>query len=531
MIRKKVRNSIDYIERANQEYRKKQSIERYKRHKRVKKILSFLNNNARYFVSRKRRKRFLGAFGFYINKLNYLLRIRRGKKYIMFRRKIVKIKKKLIKFRKKFIIRFIRFGNTKGIKNQVLLQKDREYIFNNRDIGQLDSVFSVYKENINKLNFDLNRIIGFIVKKRLRQRLKWKRFKRFSGLYVRLFRKKIKQVIKNEILFISPEFFYIHKKAKSWRFLKLRRRRRLKFVKRVKIGYKYNKRQLYDLRFQLNKVYYWLLKASKLQTSTMMRSYNRVLKKDNVKNYFRIKKFFFKKKSRLLKLKRRDLFKFLKRKRFYMFFILNKFFKLFKKYVLFFSLLMNNGNFDLFKFYFLRFIYSFLFFFKKTRINQRLKNMLHKYSSSLLLLNKAKLKLRRRVRKKIRFYYDLVYTNKYKVYKLKVKMVSSNFFITLTDPNDNVIISRSTGHVAENRKKKVKLSPYLVTNMMYLVLGKLRKLKIKYLNIFVNTKINRHINNVVKSLKSARYTRILKIFFSKPIPHHFGTRKPKLRRL
>jgi hypothetical protein len=172
MIRKKVRNSIDYIERANQEYRKKQSIERYKRHKRVKKILSFLNNNARYFVSRKRRKRFLGAFGFYINKLNYLLRIRRGKKYIVFRRKIVKIKKKLIKFRKKFIIRFIRFGNTKGIKNQVLLQKDREYIFNNRDIGQLDSVFSVYKENINKLNFDLNRIIGFIVKKRLRQRLK-----------------------------------------------------------------------------------------------------------------------------------------------------------------------------------------------------------------------------------------------------------------------------------------------------------------------------------------------------------------------
>jgi len=264
----------------------------------------------------------------------------------------------------------------------------------------------------------------------------------------------------------------------------------------------------------------------------MLRSYNRVLKKDKIKNYFRIKKVFFKKKSKLVRLKRKDLYKFLKRKRLYNFFLLNKFFKMFKKYVLFLSLLKNKDN-SFFRFYFLRFIYSFLFFFKKTRINQKLKGMLYKYSSNLVLLNKAKLKskLRRRVRKKIRFYYDLVYTNKYKVYKLKVKMVSSNFFITLTDPNDNVIISRSTGHVAENRKKKVKLSPYLVTNMMYLVLNKLRKLKIKYLNIFVNTKINRHINNVVKSLKGARYTRILKIFFSKPIPHHFGTRKPKLRRL
>jgi ribosomal protein S11 len=265
----------------------------------------------------------------------------------------------------------------------------------------------------------------------------------------------------------------------------------------------------------------------------MLRDYNRDIKKDKIKNYYRIKKFYFKKKSRLLRLKKKDLYRFLKRKRKYNLFFFNKFFKVFKKYVLFFSLIKNKLPLFFFKFYFLRFIYSFLFFFKKANINKKLKYILRKYTSKLLLLRKAKFrsKLKPNVRRKIRFYYDLVYTNKYKVYKLKVKMVNSNFFITLTDPNDKVIISRSTGHVAENRKKKVKLSPYLVTNMMYLVLSILRKLKIKYLNIFINTKINRHINNVVKSLQDARHTRILKIFFSKPIPHHFGTRKPKLRRL
>lgn len=118
-----------------------------------------------------------------------------------------------------------------------------------------------------------------------------------------------------------------------------------------------------------------------------------------------------------------------------------------------------------------------------------------------------------------------------KIYKIKVRMVNTNFFITLTDPKDRVIVSKSTGQVSGSRKKKVKLSPYLATRMTYGILTKLRKLKIRSLFFFVNTKINRHIHNVMKVLKRFRYTKVLRVIFSKPIAHHIGLRKPKLKRL
>jgi ribosomal protein S11 len=265
----------------------------------------------------------------------------------------------------------------------------------------------------------------------------------------------------------------------------------------------------------------------------MLKRHNVISGKLSIINYFRLKKKFNTKKRRyLLNIKNKYLLKFNRKRNIYFIILLNIYFNIFRKYILFFTLNKEN-NLNYLKFYFIRYIYSFYFFFKKTYIYIKLNNLLNIYFSSLdLLSNKIKrIKLKKRIRKKLRFYYDLIYNNKYKVYKLKVKMVNSNFFITLTDPYDNVIISRSTGQVSEDRKKKVKLSPYLVTRMMYLILYKLRKLKIKYLNFFVNTKINRHINNVMKALKGYRYTKILKVFFSKPIPHHLGTRKPKLRRL
>jgi len=182
------------------------------------------------------------------------------------------------------------------------------------------------------------------------------------------------------------------------------------------------------------------------------------------------------------------------------------------------------------KFYFFNIINKLLFLLKRTVINKILKTSLVLCLKELKLNKKKKYKIKRRIKRKLLFYYRLSKYKK-KIYKLKVKMVNSNFFITLTDYADNVIASRSTGQVSENRKKKVKLSPYLVTKMMRVVLKKLRKLKIKFLYFFINTKINRHINNVMKVIKNFRYTKILKIFFSKPIAHHYGTRKPKLRRL
>jgi ribosomal protein S11 len=148
----------------------------------------------------------------------------------------------------------------------------------------------------------------------------------------------------------------------------------------------------------------------------------------------------------------------------------------------------------------------------------------------VLALKKRKFRLRRRIKKKLSFFYSL-YDKKKKIFKLKTRMVNSNFFITLTDYNNKVLMYKSTGQVSENRKKKIKLSPAIVMKMMSPILYLLKKKRIKLLFICINSKINRHINNVIKCLKKNRRIRILKILFSKPIAHHFGTRKPKLRRL
>jgi len=207
--------------------------------------------------------------------------------------------------------------------------------------------------------------------------------------------------------------------------------------------------------------------------------------------------------------------------------IISFYFDFYKKLIIFYGFFK---NYFFFKFFFFNIINIFLYLFKKTVINKILKISLNLCLKELKLSKKKKFRIKRRIRKKLLFFYKL-YKYRKIIYKLKVKMVNSNFFITLTDHADNVLVSRSTGQVSENRKKKVKLSPYLVIKMMRAILKKLKKLKIKFLYFFVNTKINRHINNVIKSIQNFRYTKILKIFFSKPIAHHFGTRKPKLRRL
>jgi ribosomal protein S11 len=212
------------------------------------------------------------------------------------------------------------------------------------------------------------------------------------------------------------------------------------------------------------------------------------------------------------------------------------FFKFLRKISLF-SLLFNNL---FFKFYLFKYLKFFILRFRKTTLNISLKDIFNMSFTDFSSLSrgksksrsrgKKKFKITKRIKRKLRFYYNL-YKKTKKFYKLKLKMVNSNFFITLTDFKNNVILTKSTGQVSGNRKKKVKLSPYLVARMMYPVLNKIRKMKIKFLFLFVNSKINRHINNVIKSLKNNSSTKILKIIFSKPIAHHFGTRKPKLRRL
>lgn len=402
--------------------------------------------------------------------------------------------------------------------------KKSNYIYN-PEVEKFDLLFDTYRDAIRKdllKKFELKRYsLKFFLKK--------KKFR--VWFFSKLVKKGIAKSIKNEILLSMPELLFLHKKSKSWRILKnkskYRRRRRLKNIKKIVLHYFPNYRESFILKEQLDRTYFWLINTTKRQVVSAAKI-NKLKKMSNiVDNYYRIKFLKSKKKLNFLRRKKKLYFYFLKKKKY----VYIKFFKLFlikfMKKVLLFSLLLKNNY---FKFFYLKFFFVVSLLFKKTIISRSLQDVFNLSFKEFLLMKKSRIKLRRRIKKKIFFYFDLK-SKINEIFKLKMRMVNSNFFITLTDQNDNVIINKSTGQVSENRKKKVKLSPYLVSKMMYPILAKLKEYKVKFLFFFVNSKINRHINNVMKCMKNYRHTKILKVIFSKPIAHHIGTRKPKLRRL
>jgi hypothetical protein len=67
--------------------------------------------------------------------------------------------------------------------------------------------------------------------------------------------------------------------------------------------------------------------------------------------------------------------------------------------------------------------------------------------------------------------------------------------------------------------------------MIFDIIRKIKSLKIKYMIVQINSKINKNIKNVFRTIGSSVNTKLVKAEFSKPIPHHFGTRKAKPRRL
>lgn len=385
-----------------------------------------------------------------------------------------------------------------------------------------DLLFDEYRYSLIRRLYLKNKFLNVSLFKRLR----WRMFRR--RIFIKIARKRLAERIRNELLLSTPVLLRAHIKAKSWRYIKIKKKniRRLKNVKKMVLRYFPNYRESYILKEQLNRTYFWLTNTTKRQVLNIVKSNKLKITSDKMKYYFFLKNKFLKKRLKFFNNKRKYYYYFLKT-------TYNIYFKSFNLLMLKMNkliLLLSFKNMYMFKFLFLKNIIVCLNFFKKMILRTILRDAFNVSFSEVLSLQKGKLKVRKKIKRKLRFYYNL-YKKKNKIFKLKVRMVNSNFFITLTDYNDKVLIYRSTGQVSENRKKKVKLSPYLVTKMMYSIINKLKRKKIKYLFFFVNSKINRHINNVMKCLKTVRYTKILKVLFSKPLAHHFGTRKPKLRRL
>jgi len=126
--------------------------------------------------------------------------------------------------------------------------------------------------------------------------------------------------------------------------------------------------------------------------------------------------------------------------------------------------------------------------------------------------------------------YNTVLKHNYHV--LTFKAFYSNFFIMLTDKKGNPLISCSTGQVANSRSKKKKNSLTLIHPMMRKIKLVLLKNRITNIAIHIKTDISAKVISAIKFLKNSKYKfKFPYIALVKPIPHHFGRRKRKPRRV
>lgn len=165
-------------------------------------------------------------------------------------------------------------------------------------------------------------------------------------------------------------------------------------------------------------------------------------------------------------------------------------------------------------------------------------NSMNNRYHKLLLFWMKKMKRRKNLRNMQRMYnrykklhsYNVLLKHEY--YILTFKAFYSNFFIMLTDKRGNPLISCSTGQVAKSRSKKRKNSLTLIHPMMRKVKLVLLRHGITNLAIHIRTDISAKVISAIKFLKNSRYKfRFPYISLVRPIPHHFGRRKRKPRRV
>jgi len=120
-------------------------------------------------------------------------------------------------------------GSFAKLKNQI--SKKRHYVYNAIEEKD-DFIFDLYKNKIIEKMLEMSEL----KRQTLKKNLKRKAFKRwiFKKLYIRALSAKIK----NELLLTIPGLLYFHKKAKAWKYIQSKRRRKYKrylFFRRKKI--------------------------------------------------------------------------------------------------------------------------------------------------------------------------------------------------------------------------------------------------------------------------------------------------------
>lgn len=105
-----------------------------------------------------------------------------------------------------------------------------------------------------------------------------------------------------------------------------------------------------------------------------------------------------------------------------------------------------------------------------------------------------------------------------RVARIFLKKSFSNFFLTLTDLNGNVIVSVSSGSVNQNVSKKRKLSHYSIEPVFKVLLDYLREHKILYLELFLKLRISAHVFSLVRELNFYGFS-VSKVVEINKIPH------------
>lgn len=157
------------------------------------------------------------------------------------------------------------------------------------------------------------------------------------------------------------------------------------------------------------------------------------------------------------------------------------------------------------------------------------KNYSFKYSFIKNLLLKKK-KEYKNIDNNIKYFNSQKMLLEYKYCVLIIKSFYSNFIISLMTNKGKLILNYSTGQFVSSNMKKKKLSLVTILIMIRKVIKYLKKKNIKYICVHLRTQINNYIFNIFNVLNLNKI-KIIYLLFNKPIPHHFGQRKKKTRRL
>ncbi len=191
---------------------------------------------------------------------------------------------------------------------------------------------------------------------------------------------------------------------------------------------------------------------------------------------------------------------------------------------------LKNKLFNLLKFL----LYSYFFFknnklvyIKKQTIDlmeKKVNNYIFKDSKKkfykLLFIKKMNIKLKKKKILKL----------KKKSCFLILKKNNNNFFCILSDFKGKIIFYNWVGQFNDSHNIKNKRSFYLIFNIAKNILKKLKRLKINNLVVKIRSNITSQMYGLLGFLKNYNI-KVNRIIFRRPIPHHLGQRKKKLRRI